>query len=233
MKENEFEGKTTEEAIQNASRELGIPEEDLDFEILEPGSAGIFGLVGGKKARIRVNQEAPDASPEMEGEDAAEENDAVEACDAVEEKDVEVAGETLRRILELIPVETTVHAERNDGKIVLNIEGDRSGLLIGRKGQTLDAIQFIVNKIVGKALDKKINVVVDSENYRRRRQESLTDMALRMGDKAKKIKKPVTTSPLNPQERRIVHLALKEDDRLDTKSRGEGLLKRVVIIPRR
>ena len=87
----------------------------------------------------------------------------------MEEKDVNLAEETLRRILELIPVETTVRAEQSDGKIVLNIEGDRSGLLIGRKGQTLDAIQFIVNKIVGKALDKKINVVVDSENYRRRR----------------------------------------------------------------
>ncbi|MEW6668266.1 MAG: RNA-binding cell elongation regulator Jag/EloR [Thermodesulfobacteriota bacterium] len=229
MKDNEFEGKTTEEAVQNASRELGIPEEDLDFEILEPGSAGIFGLVGGKKARIRVHQKASEAGDMMEAIDAEEE----ETTDLVEEKDITLAEETLRRILELIPVEATVHAEQSDGKIVLNIAGDRSGILIGRKGQTLDAIQFIVNKIVGKALDKKISVVVDSENYRRRRQESLTEMALKMGDKAKKIKKPVTTSPLNPQERRIIHLALKEDERLDTKSRGEGLMKRVVIIPKR
>jgi spoIIIJ-associated protein len=230
MKENEFEGKTTEEAIQNASRELGIPEEDLDFEILEPGSTGIFGLVGGKKARIRVQQKTSELSDVVESN--ADEGDGVE-IGVVEENDVNLAQETLRRILELIPMETTVRAGQSDGKILLNIAGDRSGLLIGRKGQTLDAIQFIVNKIVGKALDKKINVVVDSENYRRRREESLTEMALKMGDKAKKIKKPVTTSPLNPQERRIIHLALKEDERLDTKSRGEGLLKRVVIIPKR
>ena len=230
MKENEFEGKTTEEAVQNASRELDIPEEDLEIEILEPGSAGIFGLVGGKKAKIRVHQKSSEPSDVVEGE-AVESNG--EEGDVVEEKDVNLAEETLRRILELIPMETTVRAEQNDGKIVLNIAGDRSGLLIGRKGQTLDAIQFIVNKIVGKALDKKINVVVDSEDYRRRRQESLTEMALKMGDKAKKIRKPVTTSPLNPQERRIIHLALKEDERLDTKSRGDGLLKRVVIIPKR
>jgi spoIIIJ-associated protein len=233
MNESEFEGKTTEEAIQNASRELDIPEEDLDFEILEPGSAGIFGLVGGKKARIRVHQRTSEAGDGVEKIDTVEEGDAGEEGDVVEERDVVLAGETLRRILDLIPVETTVHAERSDGKIVLSIEGDRSGLLIGRKGQTLDAIQFIVNKIVGKALDKKITVVVDTEDYRRRRQESLTEMALKMGDKAKKIKKPVTTSPLNPQERRIIHLALQEDERLDTKSRGEGLLKRVVIIPKR
>jgi len=235
MKEHEFEGKTTEEAVRNASRELGIPEEDLEIEILEPGSSGIFGLVGGRKARIRVHPKKFEAS-ELAQSDGVE-RDGVERgareTDPVEEGDVNVAEETLRRILELIPVETTVHAERSDGKILLSIAGDPSGLLIGRKGQTLDAIQFIVNKIVGKALDKKINVVVDSEDYRRRRQESLTEMALKMGDKAKKIRKPVTTSPLNPQERRIIHLALKEDERLDTKSRGDGLLKRVVIIPKR
>ena len=106
-------------------------------------------------------------------------------------------------------------------------------LLIGRKGKTLDALQFIVNKIVNKALEKKVRVAVDSENYRQRREDSLTQLALRMGDKAKRIKKPVTMNPLNPRDRRIVHLALKEDDNLDTRSRGEGLLKKVVIIPKR
>ncbi len=133
----------------------------------------------------------------------------------------------------MIPVETTVYAEQTDGKIALRIEGDKSGLLIGRRGKTLDALQYIVNKIVNKALDKKTYVVVDSENYRKRREESLTQLALNMGDKAKKIMKPVSTNLLNPHDRRIVHLTLKEDDNLDTKSRGEGLLKKVVIIPKK
>ena len=97
----------------------------------------------------------------------------------------------------------------------------------------MDALQFIVNKIVNKAIEKRVNIVVDSENYRKRRKESLVQLALKMGDKAKRIRKPVTTNPLNPHDRRIVHLALKEDERLDTRSRGEGLLKKVVIIPRR
>ncbi|MBW1860819.1 MAG: KH domain-containing protein [Deltaproteobacteria bacterium] len=114
----------------------------------------------------------------------------------------------------------------------MKIEGDKSGLLIGRRGKTLDALQFIVNKIVNKALERRIRVVVDSENYRQRMEESLTLLALSMGDKAKRIKKPVTTNPLNPHDRRIVHIALKEDEKLDTKSQGEGLLKKIIIIPR-
>ena len=150
-----------------------------------------------------------------------------------EKDELGLARETLENILALMPVETTVNVDRIDGKIILNIEGDKSGLLIGRKGKTLDALEFIVNKIVNKALEKKTNVVVDSENYRRRRIESLTNLALKLGDKAKKIKKPVTTNPLNSHNRRIVHLALQEDENLDTKSRGEGLLKKVVIIPKR
>ena len=211
--EYEFVGKTTEEALENASRELDLQPEELNFDILEPGSAGIFGLVGGKKAKIRVTLEKPE--------------------EAINENGVQLARESLEKILELIPVETTVYAEQTDGKIALRIEGDKSGLLIGRRGKTLDALQYIVNKIVNKALDKKTYVVVDSENYRKRREESLTQLALSMGDKAKKIKKPVSTNLLNPHDRRIVHLTLQEDIDLDTKSRGDGLLKKVVIIPKK
>ncbi|MBW1946072.1 MAG: hypothetical protein JRJ51_25090 [Deltaproteobacteria bacterium] len=81
-------------------------------------------------------------------------------------------------------------------------------------------------------MERKMHVVVDSENYRKRREESLTQLALKIGDKAKRIKKPVATNPLNPHDRRIIHLTLKEDDALDTKSRGDGLLKKVLVIPR-
>jgi spoIIIJ-associated protein len=211
--EYEFVGKTTEEALENASRELDLQPEELNFDILEPGSAGIFGLVGGKKAKIKVTLEKPEETNNENG--------------------VQLAREALEKILELIPVETTVNAEQTDGKIALSIEGDKSGLLIGRRGKTLDALQYIVNKIVNKALDKKTYVFVDSENYRKRREESLTQLALKMGDKAKKIKKPVSTNLMNPHDRRIVHLTLQEDIDLDTKSRGDGLLKKVVIIPKK
>jgi len=214
MENYEFEGKTTEDAIENASRELNLPVEELSIDIIEPGSAGIFGLVGSRKSKIRVTVKSP-----------------IKKTD--DNNGLKIAKETLENILSLIPVDTTVSAEQTDGKIALTIEGDKSGLLIGRKGKTLDALQYIVNKVVNKTLEKRTRVVVDSENYRQRRIESLTQLALKMGDKAKRIRKPITTNPMNPHDRRIVHLTLKEDEKLDTKSRGEGLLKKVIIIPKR
>ncbi len=244
METYEFEGKTTEEAIENASRELDLPVEELRIDIIEPGSAGIFGLVGSKKAKIKVTvkkdvtaEVSPAVSTEVgtevrpvaDTEASAEVSPDVGADDEI---GLALAKETLENILALIPVETSVIADQVDGNIALNIEGDKSGLLIGRKGKTLDALQFIVNRIVNKTLDRRTRVVVDSENYRQRRRDSLTQMALRMGDKAKRIGKPVTTNPLNPGERRIIHLALKEDGSLNTKSKGEGLLKKVVIFPK-
>ena len=245
METYEFEGKTTEEAIENASRELHLPVEELQIDIIEPGSAGIFGLVGSKKAKIKVTVKK-EGSAQFSAEVAVERDTELDTDADMEDGEefsqdvgadneigVALAKETLENILALIPVEVSVSAEQVDGNIALTIEGDKSGLLIGRKGKTLDALQFIVNRIVNKTLDKRIRVVVDSENYRQRRRDSLTQMALRMGDKAKRIGKPVTTNPLNPRERRIIHLTLKEDGRLNTKSKGEGLLKKVVIFPKR
>jgi len=245
METYEFEGKTTEEAIENASRKLDLPVEELRIDIIEPGSAGIFGLVGSKKAKIKVTvkkeitgevstEAVTEAVTELSTDEDTEASREVSPdVGADDEIGLALAKETLENILALIPVETSVIADQVDGNIALNIEGDKSGLLIGRKGKTLDALQFIVNRIVNKALDRRTRVVVDSENYRQRRIDSLTQMALRMGDKAKRIGKPVTTNPLNPRERRIIHLALKEDGRLNTKSKGEGLLKKVVIFPKR
>jgi len=229
METYEFEGKTTEEAIQNAARELKLPVEELSIDVIEPGSAGIFGLVGGRKAKIKVTLKTPS---ELEEEKEVEEQERGERREEPQENDVNFAKRTLEEILALIPVEATVAPSRGEGRITLKVQGDRSGLLIGRKGKTLDALQFLVNKIVSKALDKKVDVVIDSENYRRRREDSLTQLALKMGDKAKRIKKPVTTDPMNPHDRRLIHLALKDDEHLETRSRGEGLLKRVVIIPK-
>jgi spoIIIJ-associated protein len=227
MVSHEFEGKTTEEAIQNASRELNIPAEELDIEIIEPGSAGIFGLVGSKKARVKVIVETEEDDFEEMPEEIALETPVAS------EENLEKAKELLENILALMPVETTVTAERKNSNINLNIMGDKSGLLIGRKGKTLDALQFIVNRAINKKSDRKSRVIVDSENYRQRRKDSLAQMALKMGDKAKRIKKPVTTHLLNAHDRRIFHITLKDDQQLDVRSRGEGLLKKIVIIPKK
>jgi len=239
----EFEGKTAEEAINNASSELNIAAENLDFDIIEPGSAGIFGLVGIRKTKIRVTIQNSEDFDDEEGRDDYSKIDQIDQAEDIDKKPeysedeqdqyYNIAKEALDNILRLIPIETTVTGKHSKEKISLNIEGDTSGLLIGRKGKTLDALQYITNKIANKASDKKIKVIIDSENYRQRRIDSLTQMALKIGEKAKKFKKPFSTSPLNPHDRRIVHLALKNVNKLETRSRGDGLHKKVVVIPKR
>ncbi len=267
METYEFEGKNDQDAIEKACRKLGLTRNQMDIVIIEPGSSGIFGLVGGRKAKIKVTIKRKEPDPiEMREDEAAEvpaapEEEVIEAAAAPEEEaaeipappenkpsttdqetppedaregEIAIAKEALENILALIPMEgIAVAASLKDGSVNLNIEGDKTGLLIGRKGKTLDALQFIVNKIVNKSLEKRTRVIIDSENYRLRRQEFLVQMALKMGDKAKKIKRPVTTNLLNPHDRRIVHLALRNDEDLGTKGKGEGILKKVVIIPKR
>ena len=237
-----FEGKTTDEAIKNACNQLNLNREEIEIEIIEPGSPGIFGLVGGRKAKIKVSTINEQTAPVEEETSISEEYiPAVEKTTskgelgpAIDENAIIIAEDSLNKILDLIPMEnTTVKAEQQNGVITLNIDGDKSGLLIGKKGKTLDALQFIVNRIVNKKLEKNIQVVVDSEGYRKRREEVLMEMAFRLSEKAKKLKKPMVTNLLNPHDRRTIHIALKDDDEIDTRSRGDGIFKKVLIISRK
>ncbi len=205
MSSIEIEAKTTEEAIEKACKHFHLSQEELDIEILESRPTGIFGIVGNKKTRIRVTPK--------------------------KDSSIVVARETLKGIISLIAPDTRISAEKKGDDIVLNIQGNNTGILIGRKGKTLEALEFIVNKAVNRTSEKKVRVIVDSENYRKRREEALKTLALNMGEKAKKTNKTVTTDPISPRDRRIVHLALKGDSQVSTKSEGEGLFKRVSIIP--
>jgi len=208
----EFQGKTTEEAIEKACKELNVPRESLDIEVIDSGSAGIFGIVGGKKTRIKVR---------IKGDDKFIQNG------------FSIAKETLKNILRLFPVEgVAIKTEGADGNILLKIEGEKSGILIGKGGRTLDALEFIINKIVNKRLEQRLQVIVDAENYRERKKEYLAKLAIDMGNKAKRLRRPVATDPLSPRDRRIIHLTLKDDKELETKSTGEGHLKKVLIIPK-
>jgi spoIIIJ-associated protein len=201
----EIEAKTTQEAIEKACKHFHLSEEELDIEVLESRATGIFGIVGNKKAKIRVTPK--------------------------KDSSMVVAQETLQKILSLISADTRISVEKKADDIILNIEGNNTGILIGHQGKTLEALEFIVNKAVNRTSEKKVRVIVDSENYRKRREESLKDLALRMGEKAKKTKRTVTTDPISPRDRRIVHLALKGDHQISTKSKGEGPFKKVFIIP--
>jgi len=205
MSSVEIEAKTKQEAIEKACKHFNLTEEELDIEALEVISTGIFGLVGSKKVKIRVTPK--------------------------KDNSVEVAQEILKKIVSLISADTKISAEKKGDDIILNIEGNNPGILIGHKGKTLEALEFIINKAVNKVFEKKVRVIVDSENYRQRSEESLRRLALKMGEKAKKTKKTVTIDPISPHDRRIVHLALKGDHYVQTKSEGEGLFKKVYIVP--
>jgi spoIIIJ-associated protein len=213
----EFEGKTTEEAIEQACAHFQLPPESLDIEIISVGSPGIFGL-GGKKARIRVVLAREEAAAEAEAD-----------ADLLPQ-----AQELLERILELMGEKAKVIGRFDEeDRLSLSIDAEDAGLLIGKQGQTLEALQYLLTKMVAKKARRKVRVFIDIESYRARHQEALTQLALKSGEKAKKSGRPITLNPMNPHDRRIIHLALQGDKEVKTMSRGEGLYKKVVVYPMR
>ena len=142
-----------------------------------------------------------------------------------------IAQELLEQILEKMQEAATVQATQDEDRINLHIETADAGLLIGKQGQTLDALQYLVTKMLAKRSRRKVRIAIDVEAYRTRHDEALTHLALKYGDKVKRSGKSVTMNPMNPYDRRIVHLALQRDKDVKTVSRGEGLYKKVVISP--
>jgi spoIIIJ-associated protein len=205
----EFEGKTTEEAIESACAHFHVPPEELEIEIVSVGSPGIFGL-GGRKARIRAAQR-----------------------EESEEDLIPLARELLEQLLTKMQEPGTVTATQEDDRISLLIETADAGLLIGKQGQTLDALQYLVTKMLAKQTRRKVRIAIDVEAYRARHNEALALLAKKYGEKVKRSGKSVTLNPMNPYDRRIVHMALQGDKDLKTISRGEGLYKKVVISPAR
>lgn len=221
MKSVETEGKTVEDAIRKACEELGLSRENLEIEVLASGSSGFLGI-GAKNARVRAtSKEKPQpATPEPI-------SSAVTYADPA----AEAARKTLVDLLRLLDVQAAVDLEEDSERIHLNIRGDGSGLLIGRKGQTLDALEYLVNKMVHKGAEDKKRIVVDTENYRSRREESLVNLAQRLAEKAKRLGRPVTISPMSAHDRRVIHLALQDDKTLHTWSTGTGLYRKIIISP--
>jgi len=203
----EFEGKSTEEAIANACSHFQVPPEQLEIEIVSVGSPGLFGL-GGRKAKIRAGlREEPEASL------------------------LPQAQEILEQILKNMDESGKVTGRQEDDRIILNIETEDAGLLIGKQGQTLEALQYLLTKVLAQKSRRKVRVTIDVESYRARHDEALVHLALKNGDKVKRSGKPITLNPMNPHDRRIVHLTLQSDKELKTLSRGEGLYKKVIIYP--
>jgi len=168
----------------------------------------------------------------LEEKIAALPNPAIAAGDEGEPTP-ERARRLLEGILSRMQISSPVDVEETDEAIILNIRGDGSGLLIGKRGQNLDAIQYIVNKAVHHSANGHKMIVIDTEEYRKRREESLVTLAMRIGEKVKKTKKPVTVGHMNAHDRRVIHMAMKDDETLTTKSRGEGEYRKIVILPAR
>jgi spoIIIJ-associated protein len=259
MTSYEFTGKSVKEAVARACSELNVEEALLEVEVLEESTRGFLGIVGHRDARVRVRrrnlvkevlevkEEARNRTVEEQddlGSDALSEDDASEEPISADEGPsigvdpalfLDEARTILEEILRRIPVEVEIEASVSEGAVYLDIKGDGSGLLIGKKGQTLDALQFLVNKIINKnnAPGSKVEVVVDTENYRIRKRENLRETALKTSEKAKRTLKPVSLNPMPAAERRIIHLILAEDREVYTKSYGEGPMRRIIVYPRR
>ena len=233
----ETEGDTIDQAIENALISLGVERERASIEILAEGKRGILGF-GTQKARVRAslrrpavdtNHLQPPADPEVVASILPRALTEAEAA-AVGEKAKVVLSEILKRM----EIEASVQAKSGDkaDEIVLEVISDDSGLLIGRKGQTLEALQYLVTRIAGERQGTEgPHILVDIENYRQRRKKSLEDMALRLGEKAKRQRKTVTVDALSAADRRIVHAALQDDPWITTKSLGQGSYRRLLIIP--
>jgi spoIIIJ-associated protein len=282
----EFEGKNIELAIKKACDKLKIKEDKLKYDVISYGSTGIFGLVGSKKAKIRVTSPKPLRTTRHEGNDGSEscsllkESDHVDIASVIEEsfgendtsnimdipntdtdsitdgdtiyaKDTEendkkednhkiddrsgiIAGEdVLKKIVDLITTDAEIKVQQENKKVKYNVKGGNTAMLIGKKGQTLEAIQYIVEKVVNKKCREKIRIHIDIEGYLENRKMNLERLSTRLAEKSKRIGKPVTIGQLNSFDRRVVHLVLKNDSDVRTQSIGDGFYRKLVIFPKK
>ncbi|MDQ2086011.1 RNA-binding cell elongation regulator Jag/EloR [Herbivorax sp. ANBcel31] len=198
----EKSAKTIEDAIDVALLELDTSKENVDIEIINEGVKGIFGLIGNKQAKVRVT---------------------------VKESMAAKAKEFLLDVFEKMNVDADILIEEDEESIFMDITGDDIGILIGRRGETLDSLQYLTSLVINK--DKEIykRVVIDIENYRQKREETLIKLASRLADRVVRYKKNITLEPMNPYERRIIHSSLQEHKDVETYSVGEEPNRKVMI----
>jgi len=198
-------GKTVQDAISAALSELKLSEEDVDIEVLDEGTKGIFGIIGSKVARIKASVKEEETN----------------RCD--------IASDFIYTILNNMEVEAEIRVNEDDENIVVDVNGDDIGIIIGRRGETMDALQYLTSLVVNKGYEDYKRVILNVENYRQKREETLVKLANRLAEKVVKYKKPVTLEPMNPYERRIIHSSLQGHKYVETYSTGEEPKRKVVI----
>ena len=218
----EMSARTVEEAIELALKELDVDRDEAEVEVLSRGKAGFLGI-GAELARVRVSRLGGGSAG---GNADAGEQSAASVATAAVGRILEAAGVNVTRTLR------SAHDPETGGPVI-DLAGEDSGLLIGRRGQTLQALQFLVTLIVRKKLGEDVRVVLDVENYRQRRENSLRDMAAKVATRVAQTNRSITLEPMPPADRRIIHTSLAEHPGVRTESAGEGENRKVTIIPRR
>jgi spoIIIJ-associated protein len=198
-------GKTVQEAISAALDELKLSREDVEVEVIEEGNKGIFGIIGSKVAKIRVTVKEEEKN----------------RCD--------IASDFLYTILNNMGVEADISVSEDEESVVVDINGDDIGIIIGRRGETMDSLQYLTSLVVNKGYEDYKRVILNVENYRQKREETLIKLANRLAEKVVKYKKPITLEPMNPYERRIIHSSLQGHRFVETYSTGEEPKRKVVI----
>lgn len=253
---DEFSGRTVDDAVAEAETALGRGRQDLEVEILSQGSRGVFGIRA-EPARIRArildqtavsgaslsasSETAEDADEtdlpqESEGpddEELPEEEDFEEPISRSSASLADDAKDVLENLLRTMNFDAGVHVQNADNPLTLGITGDNLGVLIGRRGDNLAALQFMVNLILSKNRRQWPRVVLDVENYRARREESLHALAERVAYRVQRNGRPFTLEAMPASDRRIIHLTLRERTDVETYSIGEGPARRVVVAPKR
>ncbi len=256
MSFEEFSGATVDDAITAATVKLGVTSDCLEYEVVEKGSSGFLGL-GGKDALIRarvknedeaentdnstvenlsdqkmeaVQTEAPvsvsEEAVEAESEKVLPENNNVD-IDAAKE----LASDFLNDVFAAMQLEVNINYEfdKENNTLCIELSGPEMGIIIGKRGQTLDSVQYLTNLAVNRKLDSYVRIKIDTEDYRRRRKETLENLAKNVAYKVKRTRKPVSLEAMNPYERRIIHYALQGDNYVTTHSEGEEPYRHVVV----
>ncbi len=208
MEYKEFSAKSVDDAITMACQQYTVTSDRLDYEVIEEGSSGFLGI-GSKPALIKAK--------------VKEEKKVISICD--------VAKNFLKEVFDAMDMAVVIEAKYNDEEKTMDIDlsGDEMGVLIGKRGQTLDSLQYLVSLVVNRDKADYIRVKVDTEDYRERRKETLENLAKNIAYKVKRTKRSVSLEPMNPYERRIIHSALQEDKYVTTHSEGEEPFRRVIV----
>ena len=224
-------GKTEDEAVAAALEELGVERDDVSVEIIERAKAGFLGI-GAVPAKIRVSWESdePEAAETAVPATQPEKAEAKTAAPADEPAEYAAVRSFLTGLLEHMGIEADIElSEREGGGILADLSGPGMGAVIGRRGETLDAIQHLTNYAVNRGNEKHMRISVDAENYRAKREESLVHLAEKMAEKAIKYKRSMALEPMNSYERHVIHTALQNYEGVTTASSGTEPNRRVIV----